>query len=47
MENGKIENHTLWDDGETSWEPLSAIIKDDPVKLAEYKREKKLRNKRG
>ena len=28
-QNGKVEVEILWDNGETSWEPLSIIIKDD------------------
>jgi len=47
IQNGKIEVEILWDNGEVSWEPLSAMRKDDPVTLAGYARERKLLEQRG
>ena len=47
VNNGRIEVEILWDNGETSWEPLSVIRKDDPVTVAEYAKEKQLTNKKG
>eukprot|EP00957_Ditylum_brightwellii_P065838 4993666-Ditylum_brightwellii.AAC.1 len=32
---------------ETSWEPLTVLQKDDPVKVAEYAKEHKLLEQRG
>eukprot|EP00957_Ditylum_brightwellii_P195193 14871705-Ditylum_brightwellii.AAC.1 len=46
-EKGKIEVAILWYDGETSWEPLSVMRKDDPVKLAGYAKEHKLLEQQG
>eukprot|EP00957_Ditylum_brightwellii_P060215 4573528-Ditylum_brightwellii.AAC.1 len=42
VDKGKIEVKILWDNGETSWEPFSAMQKDDPVILACYTKEYKL-----
>ena len=47
VENGKIEVEVLWDNGETSWEPLAVLRKDDPVTLAAYAKERKLLEQRG
>ncbi len=40
VNNNKIEVEILWDNGETSWKPLSTIRKDDPVTVVEYARVK-------
>lgn len=39
---GKWEVEVLWSNGETTWEPLSAMKKDDPLTLAVYAREREL-----
>eukprot|EP00957_Ditylum_brightwellii_P169028 12865938-Ditylum_brightwellii.AAC.1 len=41
-DKGKIEDEILWDNGETSWEPLRVMRKDDPISLAGYAKERKL-----
>ena len=46
-EQGKIELEVLWDNGETSWEPLTMMRKDDPVTIAAYARDRKLLEQRG
>ena len=45
--NGKIEVQVLWDNGETTWEPLLVIRKDNPVTVAAYAKEKNLLKQRG
>eukprot|EP00957_Ditylum_brightwellii_P180624 13758821-Ditylum_brightwellii.AAC.1 len=45
-ENSKIEVHVLWDNGETSWEPLAILKKDNPVTIAAYAKERHLLNQR-
>eukprot|EP00957_Ditylum_brightwellii_P097343 7414034-Ditylum_brightwellii.AAC.1 len=40
--NGKIKVEVLQDNGETSWEPLAVLHKDDPVTLAGYIKERRL-----
>mmetsp|Transcript_1296 Transcript_1296/g.1575 ORF Transcript_1296/g.1575 Transcript_1296/m.1575 type:complete len:358 (+) Transcript_1296:276-1349(+) len=47
VENGKVEVEVLWDNGETSWEPLAELKKDDPVTIAAYAKEQKLLEQRG
>ena len=47
VNKGKIGVEILWDNGETSWEPLSVMRKDDPVTLAGYAKERKLLEQRG
>ena len=47
VSNSKIEVEVLWDNGETSWEPLAVIRKDDPVTLAKCARDRKLQDQRG
>ena len=37
----------LWDNGETSWEPLAVIGKDDLVTLAKCAKDRKLEQQRG
>eukprot|EP00957_Ditylum_brightwellii_P066057 5010790-Ditylum_brightwellii.AAC.1 len=43
----KIKVEVLWDNGETSWEPLAMLRKDDPVIIAAYAKERKLLEQRG
>eukprot|EP00957_Ditylum_brightwellii_P139905 10661050-Ditylum_brightwellii.AAC.1 len=44
---GKIEVEVLWDNGETSWEPLAMLRKDDPITIAAYAKDQKLLEQRG
>ena len=46
-QNGKIEVEILWDNGETSWEPLVFMRKQDPITLTQYTKDRKLTNQRG
>ena len=46
-ENGKIMLEVLWDNGDTSWEPLSTLRKDDPVTIAGYAKDNHLLEERG
>ena len=47
VNKGKIEVEVLWDNGETSWEPLAMMQKDDPVTIAAYAKDRKLLEQRG
>ena len=46
-ENGRIFLEVLWDNGDTSWEPMSHLRKDDPITIAHYARDNGLQNERG
>ena len=46
-DNGKVEVEILWDNGETSWEPLAFMRKEDPITLTNYAKDRKLTNQRG
>eukprot|EP00957_Ditylum_brightwellii_P091386 6957899-Ditylum_brightwellii.AAC.1 len=45
--NGEIEVEVLRDNGETSWEPLAVLHKDDPVALVGYAKERRLLEQHG
>ena len=47
VNKGKIEVEVLWDNEETSWEPLAMMQKDDPVTIAAYAKDRKLLEQRG
>lgn len=42
-----IEVEILWYNEEVSWEPLSVVRKDYPIKPARYAKERKLLDQRG
>ena len=46
-DKGKIEVEILWDNEETSWEPLRVMRKDDPGTLTGYAKERKLLEQQG
>jgi hypothetical protein len=47
LPNGRIELNVLWDNGESSWEPLIQLRKDDPITVAQYAMDNELLDQRG
>eukprot|EP00957_Ditylum_brightwellii_P044396 3369313-Ditylum_brightwellii.AAC.1 len=45
-EQGNIDAYMLLDNGETSWEPLAMMRKDNPITIAAYAKDRKLLEQR-